>query len=58
MTVVASTVAELMAERGLPVAEKDLAAALDEALLARTVPRGVGALRRASAGVPRRPRRH
>jgi len=44
MMVVASTVAELMAERGLPVAEKDLAAALDEALLARTAPRGVGAL--------------
>ncbi len=39
-----ATVVELMADRGLPVAEKDLVAALDEALLARTSPRHVGAL--------------
>jgi len=39
-----ATVAQLMAERGLPVSEKDLVAALDEALLARTSPRDVGAL--------------
>ena len=39
-----ATVAELMASRGLPVAEKDLVAALDEALIGRTAPRRAGAL--------------
>lgn len=39
-----ATVAELMASRGLPVAEKDLVAALDEALIGRTAPRHAGAL--------------
>ncbi len=39
-----ATVAELMASRGLPVAEKDLVAAVDEALMSRTAPRHAGAL--------------
>ncbi len=33
-----ATVAELMASRGLQVAEKDLVAAVDEALMSRTAP--------------------
>ncbi len=39
-----ATVAELMASRGLPVAEKDLVTAVDEALMSRTAPRHAGVL--------------
>jgi len=42
--VMPETMAQLVRERGLLVTEKDLVAALDEALLARTTPPGAAAL--------------